>query len=84
MKGERNMELLSPEFWAALLSIILIDLVLAGDNAIVIGLAARNVPQKDQKKVIIWGTVGAILIRVVMTLLVVQLLNIPGLRLAGG
>ncbi|CAM4270945.1 MAG: TerC family protein [Paenibacillus macerans] len=78
------MELLSPEFWAALLSIILIDLVLAGDNAIVIGLAARNVPQKDQKKVIIWGTVGAILIRVVMTLLVVQLLNIPGLRLAGG
>lgn len=78
------MELFSPEFWAALFSIILIDLVLAGDNAIVIGLAARNVPQKDQKKVIIWGTVGAILIRVVMTLLVVQLLNIPGLRLAGG
>lgn len=50
----------------------------------VIGLAARNVPQKDQKKVIVWGTVGAILIRVVMTLLVVQLLNIPGLRLVGG
>ncbi len=49
-----------------------------------IGLAARNVPQKDQKKVIVWGTVGAILIRVVMTLLVVQLLNIPGLRLVGG
>ncbi|MED4956769.1 MULTISPECIES: TerC family protein [Paenibacillus] len=78
------MELFSPEFWAALFSIILIDLVLAGDNAIVIGLAARNVPQKDQKKVIVWGTVGAILIRVVMTLLVVQLLNIPGLRLVGG
>ncbi|MGZ7443839.1 TerC family protein [Paenibacillus sp. TH7-28] len=78
------MELFSVEFWTALLSIVLIDLVLAGDNAIVIGLAARNVPQKDQKKVIIWGTVGAILIRVVMTLLVVQLLNIPGLRLVGG
>ncbi|MCM3698345.1 TerC family protein [Paenibacillus macerans] len=78
------MELFSVEFWTALLSIVLIDLVLAGDNAIVIGLAARNVPHKDQKKVIIWGTVGAILIRVVMTLLVVQLLNIPGLRLVGG
>lgn len=78
------MDLLSPEFWMALLSIVLIDLVLAGDNAIVIGLAARNVPQQDQKKVIVWGTLGAILIRVIMTLLVVQLLNIPGLRLAGG
>ncbi|MEG6590570.1 TerC family protein [Paenibacillus barengoltzii] len=78
------MDFLSPEFWMALLSIVLIDLVLAGDNAIVIGLAARNVPQQDQKKVIVWGTLGAILIRVIMTLLVVQLLNIPGLRLAGG
>lgn len=78
------MELFSVEFWTALLSIVLIDLVLAGDNAIVIGLAARNVPHKDQKKVIIWGTLGAILIRIVMTLLVVQLLNLPGLRLVGG
>ncbi|MDU4698488.1 MAG: TerC family protein [Paenibacillus sp.] len=78
------MDLFSPEFWMALFSIVLIDLVLAGDNAIVIGLAARNVPHKDQKKVIIWGTVGAVVIRVIMTLLVVQLLNVPGLRLAGG
>ncbi|GJM68782.1 membrane protein [Paenibacillus macerans] len=84
LKGERNMELFSPEFWAALFSIILIDLVLAGDNAIVIGLAARNVPQKRSEKSHRVGTVGAILIRVVMTLLVVQLLNIPGLRLVGG
>ena len=78
------MELLTAEFWMALLSIVLIDLVLAGDNAIVIGLAARNVPQKDQRKVILWGTLGAIVIGVIMTLLVVQLLLIPGLRLAGG
>ncbi|MGG6309856.1 TerC family protein [Paenibacillus macerans] len=78
------MDLFSVDFWMALLSIVLIDLVLAGDNAIVIGLAARNVPRQDQTKVIIWGTVGAIIIRVIMTLLVVQLLNIPGLRLAGG
>lgn len=78
------MDFMSPEFWMALLSIILIDLVLAGDNAIVIGLAARNVQKADQKKVIIWGTVGAIIVRVIMTLLVLELLNIPGLRLAGG
>ena len=68
----------------ALLSIILIDLVLAGDNAIVIALAARNLPKQDQKKVIIWGTFGAILIRVVATLFVVKLLEIPGLLLVGG
>lgn len=78
------MDLMSMEFWTALLSIILIDLVLAGDNAIVIGLAARNVQKEDQKKVILWGTVGAIIIRVAATLLVVQLLQIPGLRLVGG
>ncbi|WP_223066499.1 TerC family protein [Paenibacillus caui] len=78
------MDFMSIEFWGALLSIILIDLVLAGDNAIVIGLAARNVPKADQKKVILWGTIGAIVVRVIMTVLVVQLLNIPGLRLAGG
>lgn len=75
---------MSVDFWMALLSIILIDLVLAGDNAIVIGLAARNVPKQDQKKVIVWGTIGAIIVRVIMTLLVVQLLTIPGLRLVGG
>ena len=78
------MDLLSLELWMALLSIILIDLVLAGYNAIVIGLAARNVPKEDQKKVILWGTVGAIVVRVVMTVLVLQLLHLPGLRLAGG
>lgn len=78
------MDFMSVDFWMALLSIVMIDLVLAGDNAIVIGLAARNVPKADQKKVIMWGTVGAIVVRVIMTVLVVQLLNIPGLRLAGG
>ncbi|WP_068616847.1 TerC family protein [Paenibacillus tuaregi] len=78
------MDLMSVDFWTVLMSIILIDLVLAGDNAIVIGLAARNVPKEDQKKVIMWGTIGAILVRVVMTILVVQLLAVPGLRLVGG
>jgi YjbE family integral membrane protein len=78
------MELFSPEFWAALGSLIIIDLVLAGDNAIVIGLAARNLPKKQQKQAIIWGTVGAIVIRATATILVVYLLKIPGLRLIGG
>ncbi|MFC7681871.1 TerC family protein [Paenibacillus sp. GCM10028914] len=78
------MDIMTIEFWMALLSIIVIDLVLAGDNAIVIGLAARNVQKEDQKKVIIWGTVGAIIIRIVATLLVAKLLMIPGLRLVGG
>jgi YjbE family integral membrane protein len=74
----------SVEFWTSLLSIIMIDLVLAGDNAIVIGLAARNLPKQDQKKVIILGTAGAILIRVLATIFVVTLLDIPGLHLIGG
>ncbi|MEH7225619.1 TerC family protein [Bacillus sp. JJ1566] len=78
------MELFSLEFLTALLVIIGIDLVLAGDNAIVIGLAARNLPKEQQKKAIIWGTVGAIAIRIAATLAVVWLLGIPGLRVVGG
>ncbi|MGQ0516838.1 TerC family protein, partial [Bacillus sp. D-CC] len=54
------MDFLSAEYLSALLAIIVIDLVLAGDNAIVIGLAARRLPKDQQKKVIIWGTIGAI------------------------
>lgn len=72
------------QFASALLAIIVIDLVLAGDNAIVIALAARNLPKHLQKKAIIWGTVGAIVVRTSMTLIVVALLKIPGLLLAGG
>ena len=78
------MEFLSAPWWSALLAIILIDLVLAGDNAIVIALAARNLPAHLQKKAILWGTVGAIAVRSVMTLCVVWLLQIPGLMLVGG
>jgi len=67
-----------------LLAIVLIDLVLAGDNAIVIALAARSLPPALQKKAILWGTVGAIVVRSVMTVGVVWLLQIPGLMLVGG
>lgn len=78
------MEFLSAPWWSALLAIILIDLVLAGDNAIVIALAARSLPKHLQKKAIIWGTFGAIAVRTAMTLIVVWLLKIPGLMLIGG
>lgn len=78
------MDFFSPDFWSALLAIIVIDLVLSGDNAIVIGLAARNLPKEHQKKVIFWGTFGAIAIRSLLTLVVVWLLKIPGLLLVGG
>lgn len=78
------MEFLSASWWSALLAIVLIDLVLAGDNAIVIALAARNLPDHLKRKAIVWGTVGAIVVRSVMTVGVVWLLKIPGLMLVGG
>ncbi|PKO40077.1 MAG: hypothetical protein CVU30_17470 [Betaproteobacteria bacterium HGW-Betaproteobacteria-3] len=78
------MEFMSTAWWSALLAIILIDLVLAGDNAIVIALAARSLPAHLQRKAILWGTVGAITVRSVMTIGVVWLLQIPGLMLVGG
>jgi YjbE family integral membrane protein len=78
------MEFLSAAWWSALLAIILIDLVLAGDNAIVIALAARNLPPHLQRKAVVWGTVGAIAVRTVMTIGVVWLLKVPGLMLLGG
>lgn len=78
------MELFSAEFFSALVAIIIIDLVLAGDNAIVIALAARNLPAQLRRRAIVWGTFGAIAVRTLMTLVVVWLLKIPGLMLIGG
>lgn len=72
------------DFLSGLLVIIMIDLLLAGDNALVIGLAARQLPKEQQKKAIFWGTFGSIGIRSLATLLVVWLLKIPGLMLVGG
>jgi YjbE family integral membrane protein len=71
-------------FLTALLAIIVIDLVLAGDNAIVIAMAARGLPAHLQKRAILWGAIGAIAVRSLMTLVVVWLLKIPGLLLVGG
>src|SRR6188508_2075506 len=79
-----TLEILSAPWFSALASIIVIDLILAGDNALVIGLAARNVPAAMQKRVILWGTAGAIIVRALLTAVVVWLLKIPGFLLVGG
>ncbi|WP_414648795.1 TerC family protein [Collimonas sp.] len=71
-------------FFAALLAIVVIDLVLAGDNAIVIAMAARNLPDHLRRKAIVWGTMGAVVTRVLMTIGVVWLLKVPGLLMVGG
>jgi YjbE family integral membrane protein len=78
------MELFSLPWWSALGTIILLDLVLAGDNALVIGMAASKLPPKLRRKAIFWGAGGAIVIRIVFALAVVWLLKIPGLLLIGG
>ena len=78
------MDLLTPHFFSGLLAIVLLDLVLAGDNAIVIALAARNLPPALQKKAVFWGTFGAIGCASLLTAVVVYLLKLPGLMLAGG
>lgn len=72
------------QFLYALSAIIVIDLVLAGDNAVVIAMAARNLPADLRSRAILWGTAGAIVVRSLMTVAVVWLLKIPGLQMAGG
>ena len=77
-------ELFGPEQLAILTQIIFIDLVLAGDNAIIIGMVASKFPIEQRKKVIFWGIGGAIILRIILTLLTAYLLQITGLRLVGG
>jgi YjbE family integral membrane protein len=77
-------EFFSPEQLTILTQIILIDLVLAGDNAIIIGMVASKFPLEQRKKIIFWGISGAVILRVILTLLTAYLLQITGLRLIGG
>ena len=77
-------ELFSPEQITILTQIIFIDLVLAGDNAIIIGMVASKFPVDQRKKVIFWGIGGAVVLRIILTLLTAYLLQITGLRLIGG
>lgn len=73
----------TPEFWLALAQIILINIVLSGDNAVVIALACRSLPPEQQKKAILAGSVGAIVLRIVLTFFAVYLLTLPYLKLVG-
>ena len=77
-------EFFTPEQIAILTQIIFIDLVLAGDNAIIIGMVASKFPPEQRKKVIFWGIGGAVILRIILTLLTAYLLQITGLRLIGG
>ena len=72
------------EFLGALLGIMMVNIVLSGDNAVVIAMASRNLPPKQQKMAILWGSAGAIGLRVVLTLVAVMLLSIPYLQFLGG
>ncbi len=77
------MELASAAFWAAFGSIILANIVLSGDNAVVIALAARSLPPHQQKKAIFWGSAAAIVMRIVLTLIAVEMLKWPYLKIVG-
>ena len=77
-------ELFTPEQITILTQIIFIDLVLAGDNAIIIGMVASKFPPDQRKKVIFWGVGGAVILRIILTLMTAYLLQITGLRLIGG
>ena len=77
-------ELFEPQQLAILGQIIFIDLVLAGDNAIIIGMVASKFPVEQRKKVIFWGIGGAVILRIILTMLTAYLLQITGLRLIGG
>ncbi len=78
------MEFIStPEFWIALAQIILINIVLSGDNAVVIALACRSLPPQQQKKAILFGSVGAIVLRIILTFFADYLLSLPFLKLVG-
>ena len=77
-------DFVTPEQITILTQIILIDLVLAGDNAIIIGMVASKFPLEQRKKIIFWGIGGAVVLRIILTLLTAYLLQITGLRLIGG
>ena len=78
------MEFTSAAFWAALGSIIWVNILLSGDNAVVIALAARSLPPEHQKKAIFWGSAAAILMRIGLTVIALEMLKWPFLKIVGG
>lgn len=77
------MSITSPDFWIALLQIIGVNIVLSGDNAVVIALAARGLPAKQQMRAVAWGSGAAVVMRIVLTIVAVELLRMPYLKLVG-
>ena len=77
------MEFGTPQFWLAGLEIIVINILLSGDNAVVIALACRNLPEKQRRWGIFWGAAGAIVLRIVLTIFAVSLLTLPWLKIIG-
>ena len=78
------MEFASPQFWVAALEIIVINILLSGDNAVVIALACRNLPQHQRRWGVIWGAAGAVVLRIILTFFAISLLKLPFLNLVGG
>src|SRR5207247_10446566 len=76
-------ELLTAQFWLGLGGIIWVNIILSGDNAVVIALAARSLPERQQKLAILWGAAAAVVLRIILTIVAVKLLELPFLKLAG-
>src|SRR3954462_7466075 len=76
-------EVLTAQFWIGLLTIIWVNVILSGDNAVVIALAARSLPQHQQKKAVFWGAGAAVIMRIILTIVAVELLKLPYLKLIG-
>ena len=77
-------EVLTAQFWAGLMTIIWVNIILSGDNAVVIALAARSLPERQQKQAVIWGAGAAVVLRIVLTIVAVELLKFPYLKIVGG
>ena len=77
-------ELLTTQFWIGLLTIIWVNVILSGDNAVVIALAARSLPPRQQKQAIFWGAGAAVVMRIILTIVAVELLKLSWLKLIGG
>ena len=78
------MDLANPTLWGAFFAIVFANILLSGDNAVVIAMAARSLPPEQQKKAIVWGSAAAIVMRIVLTVVAVQLLQVPYLKIVGG
>jgi YjbE family integral membrane protein len=76
-------EVMTPQFWTGLMTIIWVNIILSGDNAVVIALAARSLPERQQKKAVFWGAGAAVAMRIVLTIVAVELLKFPYLKLIG-